>query len=116
MVTRVYSSREIEVDQANWPHGTVQRGVSVVDVSPLNDWTAVRVEIGHGGRYGSIYPTYGFIYDRPDRGRFVTAANMRHARLPLMNPAPADLREVALDENELAEAPSTSTRHRAGRR
>ena len=73
VVTRVVNSREIEIDHANWwgpgaSKGGVSRGVPVVDVSEHNDWSAVRVGLGHTGGFGSVYPTYGFIYDRPDRG------------------------------------------------
>lgn len=76
VVTRVINAREIEIDHANWSgpgqrRGQVARGVSVVDVSPRNDWTQVRVALGHGDSFGSVYPTYGFIYDRPDRGIMV---------------------------------------------
>ncbi len=73
VVTRVVNSREIEIDHANWwgpgaSKGGVSRGVPVVDVSENNDWSAVRVGLGHTGGFGSVYPTYGFIYDRPDTG------------------------------------------------
>ena len=46
--------------------GGVSHGVAVVDVSEANNWSAVRVQLGHGGDFGSVYPTYGFIYNRPD--------------------------------------------------
>ena len=74
VVTRVVSDREIEIDHANWAgpgasKGGVSRGMSVIDVSPDNSWSQVRVTLGDD-RYGSIYPTYGFIYDRPDTGEF----------------------------------------------
>jgi surface antigen len=72
VVTRVVNPREVEIDHANWASyggkGNVSRGITVVDVSTRNDWSAVRVELGHTGEFGSIYPTYGFIYDRPDHG------------------------------------------------
>jgi surface antigen len=76
VVSTVLSSREIEIDHANWnvwgyTRGGVSRGVRVVDVSPTNNWSAVRVELGHSGDFGSVYPTYGFIYDRPDGGTMV---------------------------------------------
>jgi surface antigen len=109
VVTRIISPRQIEIDQANWPHGGIERGMSVVDVSTWNDWTAVRVQIGHSALYGSIYPTYGFIYDRPDRGTVLTATAST-APMPVLNPAPSDLRTVGEDE-ELAEAPSGTSRH-----
>jgi surface antigen len=72
VVAAVVNSREIEVDQANWAGagayaGGVARGVHVIDASPGNDWTAVRVALGDGD-YGSVYPTHGFIYDRTDDG------------------------------------------------
>lgn len=112
VVSRVISRREIEVDQANWPHGGISRGVPVIDVSENNNWTAVRVGIG-GDSFGSIYPTYGFIYDRRDNGVLLTASHMPAPR-PILNAAPADLRGVP-DDTELAEAPPPrhGYRHRA---
>jgi surface antigen len=67
VVREVVNSRQIEIDQANWwgpggGHGVISRDIAVVDVSPHNDWTAVRVALGHSGSFGSVYPTYGFIY------------------------------------------------------
>ncbi len=103
VVSRVISRREIEVDQANWPHGAISRSVPVVDVSERNDWTAVRVGIG-GNSFGSIYPTYGFIYARRDNGVVLTASTLPSPR-PVLTPAPADLRGVA-DDEEVAEAPA----------
>jgi hypothetical protein len=73
VVTRVVNAREIEIDHANWwgpgaSKGGVSRGIPVIDVSENNDWSEVRVGLGHTGQFGSVYPTYGFIYDRPDTG------------------------------------------------
>lgn len=73
VVTRVLNARSIEIDHANWAgpganKGGVSRSVPVEDVSVNNDWSAVRVGLGHTGGFGSVYPTYGFIYDRPDGG------------------------------------------------
>ncbi len=78
VVKNVVNSREIEIDHANWAgpgasKGGVSRGISVTDVSSNNDWSAVRVGLGHTGSYGSVYPTYGFIYDRPDNGMVASA-------------------------------------------
>lgn len=70
VVKRIVNPREIEIDHANWSYaerGNIARNVSVIDVSERNDWTAVRVELARSGAYGNVYPTYGFIYDRPDR-------------------------------------------------
>jgi hypothetical protein len=101
-VTTVVNSREIEIDHANWggpgnPKGRIARGISVVDVSDANDWSAVRVELGRTGEYGSVYPTYGFIYDRPDHGVMVANNLPGHG---------APSRVTAYDE--VAEAPSNA--------
>jgi surface antigen len=97
VVTQVINARQIEIDHANWGfrRGGISRGVVVVDVSNNNDWTAVRVALGHDGEFGSIYPTNGFIYDRPDRGGSVMAAVQTPEAAPDLNPAPRDLRPVA---------------------
>ena len=93
VVANVDGARTVEIDHANWAgsRGGVARNVSVVDVSPANDWSAVRVALGRAGEFGSIYPTYGFIYDRPDHGTMV-ANNVRAPMPNALNPAPRDLR------------------------
>jgi surface antigen len=79
VVSRLVSSREVLIDHANWEgpgirKGTVIRGASVVDVSDRNDWSEVRVQVGRDDdAYGRTYPTYGFIYNRPDTGRQMMA-------------------------------------------
>jgi hypothetical protein len=115
VVARVVNAREIEVDQANWwgpgMRGGVSRGMPVVDVSENNDWTAVRVGLGRSGEFGSVYPTNGFIYDRPDNGQMVAAVSAP-APKPALNPAPADLRpwaqraDYSQGFDEVAEAPA----------
>ena len=67
VVTRVVSAREIRITHANWgfagkPRGQVDRDVAVIDESPANDWSQVRV--WNGGSFGRIYPAHGFIYPR----------------------------------------------------
>jgi hypothetical protein len=108
VVTRVVNPREIIVDHANWPHGVVMHNVSVVDVSEANNWSAVRVELGRGDEFGSVYPTYGFIYNRPDTG-FVGESVARPAPQPVLNEVPSDLRPSAERSwhtvEEVAEAP-----------
>ncbi len=67
VVARLVSDREIRVTQANWVHHRITRDEPVVDVSPGNDWSRVRVwwEPAHALGTG-VYPTYGFIVaDRP---------------------------------------------------
>jgi len=66
VVKRRVGAREILVDQANWQPGRVEHGVPVVDVSPGNNWTAVRVWWRPSGTLGRrLYPTYGFISPFP---------------------------------------------------
>lgn len=104
VVARVINRREIEVDQSNWGDGgQITRGVPVIDVSEDNDWTEVRVSLGDR-RFGSVYPTHGFIYDRPDTGIMLAA---RHTPAPELaaNPAPSDLRALHRDGDEVAELP-----------
>lgn len=97
VVTGILNSREITIDHANWANnpagrGVIRRAVHVVDVSPDNDWTAVRVQLGSSGDYGSIYPTFGFIYDRPEGSPPPLLEIRATAPLPLLNPVPSDLR------------------------
>lgn len=70
VVSRVVSGREIRVDHANWGSGAgkgrVARNQPVVDVSPANDWSLVRVWLPTLGDWGaSSYPSRGFIYPTP---------------------------------------------------
>ncbi len=62
VVRQVQSSREIIVTQANWVHHRIASEEPVVDVSPDNDWTSVRVWWAPSGQLGtSVFPTFGFI-------------------------------------------------------
>jgi surface antigen len=62
LVAKVVSAHEIVVDHANWYHGTVSRGMSVIDTSPNHDWTTVAVMELRSGKHGRDNPTFGFIY------------------------------------------------------
>ncbi len=62
VVSRIVNAREVLVDQANWVRGRVTKAISVVDASPANDWTSVKVQ--YAGTHGRKNPTYGFIYPR----------------------------------------------------
>lgn len=67
VVTRVVSAREIRVDHANWAsgrnRGRIAREQPVVDVSPGNDWSLVRVWYPPVNGLGRTnFPTYGFIH------------------------------------------------------
>ncbi len=118
VVSKVINPREIEVEHANWwgagMYGGVARNTPVVDVSAANDWTAVRVGIGGNGQFGSVYPTYGFIYDRADTGEML-AARAAPAPQPDLNPPPSDLRPAAergsQTYEEVAKAPGVPKRH-----
>jgi hypothetical protein len=67
VVSAVVSSRIIRVDQANWLNqGEISLSVPVVDVSPNNNWTEVRVWYipdNHWG--GRTYAAEGFIHPFP---------------------------------------------------
>jgi surface antigen len=121
VVARVVNSREIVIDHANWAgpgarKGAVSRGIPVIDVSDRNDWSAVRVGLGHSGQFGSVYPTYGFIYDRPDRGVMVAntlapahggivAAKVRHVAVEL-----ADAPQHGRGSHNVIDAPTRTLR------
>jgi len=64
VVTEVISDREIRVDHANWLNdGEISVGVPVMDVSPNNDWSEIRVWHIPGGHWGGrIYQGQGFIH------------------------------------------------------
>jgi hypothetical protein len=62
VVSRVVGARQILVMQANWVPEELDQDQLVVDVSPDNDWTAVRVWYPPVDQLGSsTYATYGFI-------------------------------------------------------
>jgi len=71
VVSRVVAPRHVQIDHSNWGgpgirRGTVMRDVNVIDVSEANDWSAVRVQVGHdASAFGRTYPTFGFIHNRP---------------------------------------------------
>ena len=114
VVARVINGREVLIDHANWPgggRGGVSQSIPVVDVSEANDWSAVRVGLGRSGDFGSTYPTYGFIYDRPDTGTLEARRQQPAPQVASLNPAPRDLRSPAQRRvEEVAEAPRQSKR------
>jgi CHAP domain len=106
VVTNVIDSRTVTIDQSHWAQRGISRNVSVVDVSPNNDWSAVRVALGRQGAYGSIYPTYGFIYPRADTSGRVMMASSSRAAPATINSVPSDLSHP-MHSTEVAEAPET---------
>jgi surface antigen len=62
VVSRVLDARRIHVIQANWVRDELDEDQLIVDVSPHNDWTEVRVWYPPADQLGShTYATYGFI-------------------------------------------------------
>ena len=128
VVSNVIDGRTLAIDHANWSGpGKIVRNVTVVDVSEENNWSAVRVALGDGG-FGNVYPTYGFIYDRPDAGTMLANTGANRSPAPVLAAAPRDLRSPAerilvslgttVDE-EVAEAPDDRAprmRYASGRR
>ena len=79
VVTALTGARAVLVTQANWVHGRVGVGEPVVDVSPGNDWTAVRVWWAPGGALGAaVYPAFGFV--GPAGARMVQAGDQAEAQ------------------------------------
>jgi surface antigen len=69
VVSAVTSQRRILVTQANWLPYRITSNQPVLDVSPANDWSAVRVWWPPVNNWGqTVYPTFGFILPRPAKG------------------------------------------------
>lgn len=67
VVSGMVSDRILKVDQANWLNrGEISLAVPVLDVSPENDWSQVRVWHIPSGQWGArIYEAEGFIHPFP---------------------------------------------------
>ncbi|HEY7268944.1 MAG TPA: CHAP domain-containing protein [Dehalococcoidia bacterium] len=68
VVTGVIDAREIRITHANWSSASDTRGqvtndVRLIDISPGNDWSEVRV--WNGSDFGRPYAARGFIYPVP---------------------------------------------------
>lgn len=62
VVSRLRGPRRIDVIDANWVPGELERDQAVVDVSAANDWSLVRVWYPPLRQLGiHVYGTYGFI-------------------------------------------------------
>lgn len=68
VVSQVLTDRVIQITHANWSpidgsRGKIEKDVTLIDVSQGGDWSMVKVWYGpNRDMGGSIYPTYGFIY------------------------------------------------------
>ncbi len=69
VVSKVIDRRTILVDHS-WLRGrTLYRNMKVIDTSPNNNWSSVKVWYQPTGNLGlRDYPTFGFIYPRGNRG------------------------------------------------
>jgi surface antigen len=69
VVSNIITERYIQISHANWSpingrRGQVEENVNVMDVSPNNDWSQVKVWYGPLNDFGTtVYTTYGFIYN-----------------------------------------------------
>ena len=115
VVRRTINSREVLVDHANWaPHrspgrGQIAEAVPVIDVSPRNDWSQVRVFYRPAGELGTrVYLTQGFVY-RPGsssrRALLPQAVSLTPATPVGIEPAPAPAPRAEPVAVEAAAAP-----------
>ena len=78
VVRNVIDNRTITIDQSHWARAGISHNVRVIDVSLNNDWSAVRVSLNnHSMTYGSVYPTYGFIYPHHNHNVMQVSLNNR---------------------------------------
>jgi hypothetical protein len=99
VVTLVSGPRQVLIEHANWApprsasRGKIAKMIAVLDISPANDWTEVRVWNAASQDFGTrVYPIYGFIYPHvPVRqARAAKAAQAAPAEpTPLISPAVA---------------------------
>jgi surface antigen len=72
VVSDVVTERVVQITHANWSpingrRGQVEQDVTMIDVSDAGDWSEVKVWYGPlADLGGSSYPTYGFIYQKPE--------------------------------------------------
>ena len=86
IVREVLGTREILIDQANWEvvhhhRGAISTAVHVIDASPDNDWTQVRVQWGSSDVFGRVNPVSGFVYPDADSHANVSRARYLEARM-----------------------------------
>ena len=80
VVSRVLDERHIHVIQANWVPGQLDEDQLIVDVSPRNTWTEVRVWYPPTNQMDThAYATYGFIVPSAPLGHDALAARAEPA-------------------------------------
>ncbi len=105
VVSSIEDSRTIVIDQSHWNSRGITRDVEVKDVSEDNDWSAVRVQLGHSSDFGAIYPTHGFIYPRADQDGAPQAGTHRPTVLAAMVKYSRPIQRRAAGAFEVAETP-----------
>lgn len=77
-VREVVSQRLLRIDHANWlKGGEISLNVPVIDVSPANDWSQVRIWHIPGGYWGGrAYEAEGFIHPYPLDGASSVSASI----------------------------------------
>ena len=73
VVVEIQGPRQILVSHANWgrdgdTRGKIHARQPVIDVSPNNDWTELRL-MNTQGSFGRVYAAHGFIYQPTDERR-----------------------------------------------
>ncbi|TVR99578.1 MAG: CHAP domain-containing protein [Rhodospirillales bacterium] len=78
VVSSVLADRYILVTHANWVRDQINEDAPVIDVSPGNDWSEVRVWWPPSGQMGrTVFPTFGFIAAGSPPGPDQIAGNTR---------------------------------------
>lgn len=85
VVRRMISPREIRIDHANWLNdGAIYVNDPVLDVSPDNDWSEVKVWNIRSGSWGTrVYAVQGFIGPAPAQASPEIASNRGLANDPI---------------------------------
>ena len=87
VVSTILSDRRVLVTQANWLPYRITSDQPVLDVSPANDWTAVRVWWPPAHGWGmTVYPTDGFILSAPAAEPASMPQSVSRSALPIMGP------------------------------
>ena len=107
VVRRLVTPREIRIDHANWLNdGAIYVNDPVVDVSPDNDWSQVKVWNVRSGGWGTkTYAVRGFIGPGSAAGAPLVSSNDPRRDDPIA-------RQIALSDTDsgLPPAPTVSTR------
>lgn len=102
VVSQVLTDRVIQITHANWSRiggtrGQIEKDVTVIDVSPAGDWSAVKVWYDPLRDLGSsTYATHGFIYQDATALRQATApTNLDSAQMAALAVARGAVNQVA---------------------